>query len=379
MFAIGLATPIVPLYASSLGASWTEIGLLGTSWGVTLMLLGIISGGLSDRFGRKPLLVASGVLSVFAASLYLVSSNVPEVILIRILEAAAWALFWPTVEASATEIVEPRVAGRAMGMATASYGIAFATSSLAGGYITSATGYSGTFSVYMALSLISTLAAIFLLQGSPPRELAVVDKAHVKFDLACLRSPKVLLAYFLGGAYTFGFGTIVTLFSVFAKNLSVTVFLIGLLFGCFWLGRIVGSFVGGRFSDKFGREPVVVVAMGGSALGFTLVAFSNGIELLFGGIILLGFSIGAIFPAVVALISDNVPQSVRGYAMGTFEAACAAGFMLAATVGGLISDLYSPRTPYILAAVVSLASLIRFVMKRRRPIAVGSEDVRVLG
>ena len=224
------------------------------------------------------------------------SSNVLEVILIRILEAAAWALFWPAVEALATEIVEPRVAGRAMGMATASYGVAFATSSLAGGYITSATGYSGTFIVYLTLSLISTLAAVFLLRGSRPRGYApVVDKVHIGLDSASLRSPAVLLAYFLGGAYTFGFGTIITLFSVFAKNLGVTVFLIGSLFGCFWLGRIVGSFVGGRFSDKFGREPVVVVAMGGSALGFTLVALSTGIELLFGGIIVLGFSIGAIF------------------------------------------------------------------------------------
>lgn len=380
MFAIGLATPIVPLYASSLGASWTEIGLLGTSWGVTLMLLGIITGRLSDRYGRKPLLVASGVLSVVAAFLYLVSSSVLEVILIRILEAAAWALFWPTVEALATEIVEPKVAGRAMGMATVSYGIAFATSSLAGGYITGATGYSGTFTVYLALAVISTLAAIFLLRGSRPQVLAALaQRARIKPYQASLRSPTVLLAYFLGGAYTFGFGTVITLVSVFAKNLSVTVLLIGSLFGCFWLGRIVGSFVGGRFSDKYGRELVVVVAMGSSALGFMLVGLSTGTELLFGGIIILGFSIGAIFPAVVALISDNVHQSVRGYAMGTFEAACAVGFMLAATVGGLVSDLYSPRAPYVLAAVVSLASLIPFVIKRAKPAAAGSEVVRVVG
>ena len=353
---------------------------MGTSWGVTLMLLGMITGRLSDRYGRKPLLVASGVLSVVAAFLYLVSSNVLEVILIRILEAAAWALFWPTVEALATEIVEPRVAGRAMGMATASYGIAFATSSLAGGYITGASGYSGTFTVYLALAVISTVAAIFLLRGSRPQRPAnTAQKAHIKADQASMRSPTVLLAYFLGGAYTFGFGTVITLFSVFAKNLSVTVFLIGALFGCFWLGRIVGSFVGGRFSDKYGRKSVVVVAMASSALGFMLVALSTGIELLFGGIIILGFSIGAIFPAVVALISDNIHQSVRGYAMGTFEAACAAGFMLAATVGGLVSDLYSPRAPYVLAAVVSLASLIPFVMKRTKPAAAGSEVVRIVG
>jgi MFS family permease len=221
---------------------------------------------------------------------------------------------------------------------------------------------------------------MFLLRGPPPQGLATeAQRARIRSDQASLRSPTVLLAYFLGGAYTFGYGTVITLVSVFAKNLSVTVFLIGALFGCFWLGRIVGSFVGGRFSDKYGREPVIAVAMGSSALGFMLVALSTGTELLFGGIIILGFSIGAIFPAVVALISDNIHQSVRGYAMGTFEAACAAGFMLAATVGGLVSDLYSPRAPYVLAALVSLASLIPFVIKRARPVAARSEVVRVVG
>jgi len=364
MFAIGLATPIVPLYASSLGASWTEVGLLGTSWGVTLMLLGIVSGTLSDRYGRKPLLVASAVLSVVSAFLYLVSSTVLQVVVIRIVEATAWAFFWPTVEALATEIVEPNMAGRAIGIATASYGVAFASSSLVGGYITGTLGYFGSFTAYLALSLISTTAAILLLKGSKQQGSRDASKADGRIDSASLRSPAILLAFLLGAAYTFGFGIIITLFSVFAKTLGVSVFLIGLLFGCFWLGRIVGSFAGGCLSDRLGRDPIVILAMSASAFGFILVAFSTGIELLFGGIIVLGLSIGTTFPVAVALISDNVRQSVRGFAMGIFETTCAAGYMLAATFGGLLSDLYSPRAPYLLAGTVALASVIIFARKR---------------
>ena len=364
MFAIGLATPIVPLYASSLGASWTEVGLLGTSWGVTLMLLGIVSGTLSDRYGRKPLLVASAVLSVVSAFLYLVSSTVLQVVVIRIVEATAWAFFWPTVEALATEIVEPNMAGRAIGIATASYGVAFASSSLVGGYITGTLGYFGSFTAYLALSLISTTAAILLLKGSKQQGSRDASKADGRIDSASLRSPAILLAFLLGAAYTFGFGIIITLFSVFAKTLGVSVFLIGLLFGCFWLGRIVGSFAGGCLSDRLGRDPIVILAMSASAFGFILVAFSTGIELLFGGIIVLGLSIGTTFPVAVALISDNVRQSVRGFAMGIFETTCATGYMLAATFGGLLSDLYSPRAPYLLAGTVGLASVIIFARKR---------------
>jgi len=365
MFAVGIAAPIIPLYASSLGASWTEIGLLGTSWGLTLMFLAIATGRLSDRLGRKPLLIASGVLSTTAALLYLISSTVLQIILIRILEGAVWALFWPAVEALATEIVDAKRAGRAMGMVSASYGIAFATSSVAAGSITSVFGYLQTFMIYLVLSLISIFLAVFLLRGTPRRsESAVAREESGKLDSSSLSSKMTILAYFLGGSYTFGLGVMLTLFSVFAKSLSVAVFLIGVLFGFFWLGRIVGSVGGGRVSDKYGRGPIVIVAMLGSVAGFMLAAFSTGIDMLLGAVVILGFSIGTSFPVSVAIISDNVPVSKRGYAMGIYETSCAAGFMLAATFGGLLSDLYSPRMPYLLAASVSLAAAIIFALRR---------------
>jgi MFS family permease len=366
MFAIGTATPIVPLYAASLGASWTDIGLLGTSWGITLMLLAFVGGRLSDRYGRKPLLVASGILSVVVALLYLASSTVLQVILIRIVEGAAWALFWPTVEALATEIVQPTAAGRAIGIATATYGVAFAASSLMGGYLTSLLGYSGTFDAYLLLAMISTLAAILLLRESESGRILSLSKVPIGLGSSSLRSPIILLAYFLGGAYTFGFGIVITLFSVFAKTLGVAVLLIGLLFSCFWLGRIVGAFGGGHLSDRLGRRPIVTIAMIGSTVGFVMLAFSTGIELLFVGIIVLGLSVGATFPVAVALISDNVEESERGFSMGMFETTCAAGFMLAATFGGILSDLYSPRTPYLLAGTVALICAIMFALKRAK-------------
>lgn len=365
MFAIGMATPIVPLYASSLGASWTEIGLLGTSWGFTLMLVGVIGGRLSDRYGRKPLLVASALVSVAAAALYLASTSVLHVILIRVLEAAAWALFWPTVEAFATEIVEPGASGQAIGIATATYGIAFASSSVVGGYVTSVFSYFGTFSAYLTLALASTLVAfLFLREPKRRNSTRVVIGSERIINSSSLKSKTLVLAYFLGGAYTFGFGIIITLFSVFAKTLGVVVFLIGILFSCFWVGRIIGSFVGGRLSDKFGRTRVAIAAMIASSLGFVLVGFSATIEPLFAGIVVLGLSIGVAFPVAVALISDNIGQSVRGFAMGIFETTCATGFMLAAIFGGILSDLYSPRAPYLVAAIVSLASATIFIAKR---------------
>jgi len=356
----------VPLYASSLGASWTEIGLMGTSYGTTAMLLALVSGKISDRLGRKPLLLGSATLGALAALLYLVTGAVWQLIAVRILEGVAWAFFWPAVEAVATEIVEPIKAGRAMGMVTASYGIAFASGSLVGGSIVDIMGFAQTFASYLGLSVVSVLAALYFLHETRPQKPQhVAHGSENDVSSSMQRSETLLLAYFLGGTYTFGLGIVLSLFSVFAKNLGVALVLIGVLFGIFWLGRIIGSFEVGRLCDRYGRKPFATAGMTGSALGFALVAASTRMELLLVAVAVLGVSLGALFPTSIALISDSVHQSKRGYAMGIFETACAAGFMLASTFGGYLADLYSPRTPYVLATITSVASAVILSWKLR--------------
>jgi len=290
MFGVGIAAPILPLYASSLGASWTEIGLMGTGWGITTTLLAIVAGRMSDSFGRRPLLLASAGLSAAASFLYLMSSTIPEIILLRILEGVAWAFFWPTVEALATEVVDPQLAGRAMGLATVSYAIAFGVSSLIGGSIASALGYKSTFAVYLAFSVLSIIIAA-LLREDPRRGSRRVDVGDGKTDLAGLMSHEVVLAYVLGLTYTMGLGILLTFFSVFAKTIGATVFLIGILFGFFWMGRIIGSFGGGRLSDKYGRGLIAIGAMLWSTAGFIVIALANGIWGLLVGVIMVGLSI----------------------------------------------------------------------------------------
>lgn len=356
MFAIGLASPTVPLYAASFGASWTEIGLMGTSWGLTLMLLAVFSGKLSDRIGRKPLLLTSGGLSAAAAWLFMISSTVPQIILVRVVEGVAWALFWPAIEALSTELVESGSAGRAMGTVTAAYGTAFFSGSLAGGFMVESYGFAQMFTSYFGLSVIAALVAMLTIRDIKPHS------SHPVSGSGGLRSKGILLAYFLGATYTFGLGIVLALFSVFAKSLGVAIFAIGALFASFWAGRIIGSYAGGHLSDMYGRRVLAVTAMIGCFLGFVLLALATEITLLFMGVAAVGLSIGTAFPVSVALISDNVPQAVRGYAMGIFETTCAAGFMVAAITGGYLADILSPRAPYLLASAVSLMSASVFAL-----------------
>ena len=362
MFGVGVATPILPIFASSLGASWTEIGLVGTSWGLTTALLATIGGRVSDRFGRKSLLILSASLSAAAAFGYWISSTILQIILLRVLEGAAWAFFWPTIEALATEIVEPKFAGRAMGLATISYAIAFGASSLISGATAGELGFKSVFAVYLAFSILSIFIVMYL--RVPPKVTKIVAGSAENAGRKTVMSQPVVLAYILGITYTVGLGTLLTFFSVFAKSFGLTLLTVGGLFALFWTARIFGSYFGGWISDKHGRGITASGAMMSSAGAFVIIAISNGVWALAAGAAIAGLSIGATFPTGVALISDHIIENQRGLAMGIFETGCGFGVMMGAAVGGVLADLYSARSPYVIAAAANLVCAVLFAIKR---------------
>jgi len=359
---VGIATPIIPLLAQSLGASYIEVGLVGTSYSIIFIMFAALSGRLSDRLGRKTLILISSVLNALAAVLYLFARNVNEIIIIRALEGIAWAAFWPSVEALTTEIASASASGRAMGLSSASYGTGFAFGSLLGGSIAATVGYRNTFYFYLLPSMIAALTisiwfkevrVVNISEGDQP---VTPQSSQLKVDL--WKSRPFLLSNVVAASYTFVLGTLLTLFSVYAKGLGVEVFWIGALFTLFWIGRIVSSMTAGRVSDRVGRNSILIPALIGCAIASFLAAISLGIELLSISMVIMGISIGAVFPVAVALISDNVHMRQRGVAMGIFETSCGVGMMAAATVGGIVADQFNPRYPYVLCALISIVSVI---------------------
>ena len=126
----GLVAPALPLYARSLGADYRDLGLIGASHGLAFALLTIPLGRASDRFGRRAILLLSAVGVGASAALYLVAGHVAGLAAGKLLEAAAWAAFWPTLEAWVAERFGER-ASAAMGVAYGAYAAAFVVGQLA--------------------------------------------------------------------------------------------------------------------------------------------------------------------------------------------------------------------------------------------------------
>jgi MFS family permease len=350
MFAIGLAVPISPLLASKMGASWVEIGLMGSAWGIVFTLSAFMTGRVSDRIGRKPVLAMSSALSALAALCFLRATSVTELIVIRGLEGLAWACFWPPMEALATETADAKQIGRGIGLVTTVYAFGFAIGSFAGGYMTGFLGFPLAFSTYFAFAALSIFVVWFVDTPKRTRHPEIVSRK--------LFSRGLVLANVLGACYTFGLATIMALLSVFAAGFGISVFWIGVAFSVFWVGRILGAAFAGNASDRLGRRSVALTALIIGCMGFVMIGSATGLLLIVAGALLTGLSVGGIFPVNVAIIADDIEPELRGAAMGFFEMICAIAFMVASALGGISAELVNSRTPYGLSAVVFVSGVV---------------------
>jgi MFS family permease len=355
MFAIGLGVPISPLLASKMGASWVEIGLMGSVWGIVFTLSAFMTGRVSDRIGRKPVLAMSSALSALAALCFLRATSVTMLIAIRGLEGLAWACFWPPMEALATETADTEQIGRGIGLVTTVYAFGFAIGSFAGGYMTGFFGFPLAFSTYFAFAALSIFAVWFVDTPKHARHPKTLSQGGLSRRLI---SRGLAVANVLGACYTFGLATIMALLSVFAAGFGISVFWIGVALSIFWVGRILGAAFAGTASDRLGRRSVALTALIIGCMGFMMIGSATSLLPIVAGALLTGLSIGGIFPVNVAIIADEIEPQLRGAAMGFFEMTCAIAFMVSSALGGISAELVNSRTPYGLSAVVFASCVV---------------------
>jgi DHA1 family multidrug resistance protein-like MFS transporter len=367
----GLVAPALPLYARALGADYRDLGLIGASHGLAFALLTIPLGRASDRVGRRALLLVSGIGVGGTAILYLVAGGVAGLAAGKLLEAAAWAAFWPTLEAWVAERFGER-AGAAMGVAYGAYAAAFVVGSSLGGFVIESFGLRAPFALYIATAALSVVLVAVLAGGQTgdhevTRHGVAMTPRIVTAQPALARTRRVL-AYATGFVYVYGLGTVLAFLPVFGADRALSPRGVGLLIAAYWIARVVGSLGAGRVSDTVGRRLVLVPAMLVMTAGTGLLVAPFGFGTLFLGAVALGLAAGASAPTCVGLIADHVSAEQRGTAMGLFEAACGVSILASGLVGGFAAEGLGGEAPYVIVGLLALV-WAGVLVRRLRPVA----------
>ncbi len=156
-----------------------------------------------------------------------------------------------------------------------------------------------------------------------------------------------------------GLSIIIPLLPLFAARFGANPLMIGILQAAYPMTQFIGAPMLGRFSDRFGRRPILVISQLGTLAGFVLLGFANTLSLLFLSRIIDGFS-GANISTAQAAIADSTTEKTRTQGLGLIGAAFGVGFILGPIVAYVVlaASGGNYRAVALTAAVFSLASIL---------------------
>lgn len=153
-----------------------------------------------------------------------------------------------------------------------------------------------------------------------------------------------------------GYGIIVPVLYSYSHKFGINDFENGLLFALFSIGQFVSTPIIGRMSDKYGRKPLLLISLSGTALSFLLMAFAPNAAFLFLARALDGITAGNL-PVAMAVITDSTSMENRAKGFGIIGASFGFGFIFGPALSAFTVGI-SPALPFIIAGVVSIVAVL---------------------
>ncbi len=355
----GFVAPVFPVYITELGMGGTELGVLAASFAVTRILLSGPLGGLSDRVGRKRMLVYSLLGFAIANVIYAFAQDAVVMVAARSLEGAVSAGFFPAANAFVSDMTTPKNRGTAMGYLSTGSMVGFVVGPVVGGVLAEFLGIRLPFIVAALLSLFTMLVLSVLIHEPKRKSISEIVKGT-----------RIPLKQVLFRAYTtygaLGVAMFANMFAIGVLEVAfmldaVTRFGIGPLeiggfFSVIGVFMIIGNIGFGKLSDIKGRKWLIVTGAFVGTLSMLLFAnATNTITFYFGAAVLsTGMSMRG--PAIQAMIADLTDPKAYGSVMGLFGAISNSAYVVSPTMSGYLFDLDGNAiSALLIAGGVSLA------------------------
>lgn len=313
-------SPVIPLFARSLGASSQLVGWIVAASTITGVAVKLPAGTLSDHFGRRTLLLAGACFFAFTPFFYTTVASIGLLLFLRIVHGNATALFGPAASAAISDITEQSQRGIRLGLYASMQGVGQALGPFLGGALISWVGFHAPFFVSGVVGCFGLACVLLSVPGRSP-EAAVRSRANLLQGLReVFRNRQILATSFTVASVMVVVGSYNGFFPLFAQEvLGVDAWHIGAIFAVQTTTTLLARPLMGRFSDRVGRKPLILTALIWTAGLIALLPhlpLSIGLLLAFGGTWGLGLSV--VSSVAGALITDLSKRAHYGAAHGAF-------------------------------------------------------------
>jgi len=345
---------LIPAFAEDLGASYLDLGLIGTVRSLPYMFLPVIVGYIGDRYDRSRLYLSS----IFATGVGMLAlaamGTIEGIILVQVFLGIGFSLFWPLSEALASETAPLHRRTSAMGTYGVTWATGFLIGPLVGGLIADAIGFQVAFIVAGAIVLTTASVSLAAIHGSGKRHQVRPDKdsAQPEWALVSMLLPMLMVQIPYGIVFAF----IVSIFPGYAVQSGLTTFEVGVLVSGFTFARIVMFTLSGRF-EKFGERKSAAFAFVTMALVLLLIPIDPSFLSLLADMCVLGLCVGIIYPQTIGYISKHSPSPNLGFAVGLYETIFGIGFAIGPFASGLIAEATTLNVVYAFLAGIALSAI----------------------
>jgi MFS family permease len=348
----------IPTFAQSFGATFLDLGIIGTVWSFATAVTPLLIGHFADRMNRAWIWVLSLTINAVATVVLVFSTSLFDIILLRLFGGIGMGAFWSTGEIVVTDITPPEGRVKEMGR----YAIALAAGALMGpfigGLIIEALGYLPLFVISTAVIVVAVVQAI-------ARVVPGYSRKGDHFSLSSLRvlpTIRGLLPWYL---MLFCYGVVWSLlgsiFPGYANSTGVGAALIGFLFSAFGVARIFSYATVHRYT-RFGEKRVLLFSSALIFCGLLIQgALPNFISFLV-GILLIGAGEGVVFPITINLIASHFPLDRAGIAVASYESSVNIGETVSPYLAGFLASMINIESSFLVMSVFG-ALMALFVWK----------------
>lgn len=367
LIGFGMVIPLIALYGRHYGASGFQLAILGGIYSCMQFLFAPFWGSLSDRVGRRPILLISLAGSTLSYVIFGLAPNYTWLLLSRAF-GGIFAANISTAQAYIADVTSPEDRAKGMGLIGAAFGIGFTLGPPLGGIASAQFGLAAPGLIAAAICGLNLLLATFRLpetfpaemrKSQPRRSLSPLHLDRIKRALQHPELGYLLLTFFL---VTFAFSNMEqTLSLLFQNKFNLDTGDAGYKTGLILMtSGLMGAFIQGglirKLVPRFGERKLLVTGLFFNSIAMGLFPFMPTYSLYFFLAIPIAIGSALINPSLSALISKSASASEQGSTLGLSQGL---GSLARATgpFCGLLTFAIRPEYPYLIASLISVLLL----------------------
>ena len=360
--------PLLPFFVKKFGAPDITVGIVFAAYSLCQLIAGPLWGNVSDRIGRKMVLIVSQIGSTISWALLAFAPSIPWVLFSRALEGLSGGNIGVT-QAYVGDLVEPKRRGEAFAYVGAAFSAGFVFGPATGGWLAERYGFAVPFLVAAGLQVITLVVTIFMLPESrgkaPEGAESTVGLRDIFSSLADRAIAPVLWLRLVYTLAMYGWFSAMTL--ILHAQLGWDVAQTSYVFAGFGILQVVLQLaVVGRVVAALGNRVATNLGLVLCVAAFALVPFATSFWLALLLLVLFGSGLSIENASFPALASEVSPDDRRGTVLGVLSGLDSlAGFVMPPIVTGVLGAFGVNPAAVIVIGLVSLALVMGIVQARR--------------